>query len=210
VGTTNVLNAVSQRGAVIWIGGARGVALRSLDSGASFAFMSLKLDPRGDVRSVWVQSSDSIYVAGGGGFIRRSLDGGATWEFLKHSMNAPISDFCIAGAVCFASNDRNRVVLSTIDRGTTWRLPTGATITRTWAHVQRRFRRGPRQEPSRSTPPTRGPCIAPLATASSTATTKGETGVHGPHPRAEGERVHRVAQGLERMDRRGRRRIGTA
>src|SRR6185503_9751956 len=79
---------------------------------------------------------DTVYIGGGGGFVRRSYDQGATWTFLQHTMQSPLTDLCLAGAKGYFSSRTNRTVMRTADRGNTWALPTGATISRSWALKQ--------------------------------------------------------------------------
>ena len=131
-GAAQALQAVDVDGPHVWVVGVGGLALRSDDGGASWIPLQLKLDTPVDVKTVWLQSADSVYIAGGGGFIRRSYDRGATWEFLQHPMQAQISDVFFVGARGWAASNRNRSVMSTLDRGTTWSLPGGTTVTRSW------------------------------------------------------------------------------
>jgi photosystem II stability/assembly factor-like uncharacterized protein len=135
-GTTREFFSVMQRGMEVWAVGAYGTALRSANAGASFAPIDLKLDAHSDVRSVWLESPDSVYLVGGGGFIRRSADRGQTWMYPVHNMHGQISDVYFAGATGFVVSNKNRLPMSSIDRGTTWRFPTGATLTRSWVLKQ--------------------------------------------------------------------------
>jgi photosystem II stability/assembly factor-like uncharacterized protein len=130
--TQNALLSVDQSGASVWVVGAEGTAWRSTNGGASFSPVRLKLDARADVSCVAMLSPDSLWIAGGGGFVRFSADGGATWTFQQHSMHAPISRLVGYGNGVWAVNSRNRVVMSSINRGATWRLPTGAAYSYSW------------------------------------------------------------------------------
>lgn len=134
VGTTSELYSVMQRGTRVWVVGARGTALKSVNSGASFTAVNLKLDAHSDVRAVWLAPVDSVYIAGGGGFLWRSADNGATWFYPVHNMHGQISDIMFANGVGFIVSNRNRLPMSSIDRGTTWRFPTGAALSRTWVN----------------------------------------------------------------------------
>ncbi|MBI5711509.1 MAG: choice-of-anchor D domain-containing protein [Candidatus Eisenbacteria bacterium] len=131
-GTSNELTSVDVRGATVWLVGAYATAYRSTDGGAGWTPLDLRLDARADVRAVWLQSPDTVFIAGGGGFIRRSTDGGASWTFLQHAMHGQISDLCFVGPNGWASSSGNRVVIRTGDRGDSWSLPSGGTLTRSW------------------------------------------------------------------------------
>lgn len=135
-GTTRELFSVMQRGTQVWAVGAFGTALRSVNGGASFAPVDLELDAHADVRCVWLQSPDSVCLVGGGGFIRSSSNGGQTWSFAMHNMHGQISDIQFAGPTAFVVSNKNRLPMSSIDRGVTWRFPTGATLTRSWVLKQ--------------------------------------------------------------------------
>jgi photosystem II stability/assembly factor-like uncharacterized protein len=133
LGTTSDLLSVDQSGQGVWIVGTRGTAFRSLNGGGNWTQIDLELDARSDVRAVCMLSTpDTVYIAGGGGFIRRSYDQGANWTFLQHTMQSPLTDLCFAGAKGYFASQTNRTVLRTSDRGTTWSLPTSATISRSW------------------------------------------------------------------------------
>jgi hypothetical protein len=47
-------------------------------------------------------------------------------------MHGQISDLWFNGVWGVAANNRNRIVLSTVDRGATWRMPSGASVSRAW------------------------------------------------------------------------------
>jgi photosystem II stability/assembly factor-like uncharacterized protein len=131
-GTTRELYSVMQRGLQVWAVGAFGTALKSTNGGASIEPVDLKLDAHADVRCVWLQSPDSVYLVGGGGFIRRSADGGLSWTFAVHNMHGQISDIFFAGATGLVVSNKNRLPMSSIDRGNFWRFPTGASLGRAW------------------------------------------------------------------------------
>ena len=133
LGTSGELLAVSQRGSTVLVGGADGTAWRSSDNGAHWTALRLRLPGRADVRAVWAQSQDTLYIGGGGGFVWRSVDAGSTWIPLQHAMHGSISALAFAGGRGFAASDRHRMVFATIDRGTTWSMPVGGTLTRSWA-----------------------------------------------------------------------------
>ena len=137
IATSNALYSVDQQGSKVWVVGANGTAWRSIDGGANFNPVPLKLDARSDVRSVVMKSPDSLWIAGGGGFIRFSNDGGATWTFQQHTLQAPITRLAFNGTGVWATNSANRVVMSSINGGTTWRMPTGATVSRSWGATPR-------------------------------------------------------------------------
>jgi photosystem II stability/assembly factor-like uncharacterized protein len=132
IGTANTLLSVDQKGASVWAVGMEGTALRSTDGGSSWSPLSLKLDAHSDVDAVWLQTPDSVYIAGGGGFIRRSVNGGGSWFFPQHQMHGEITDMSFSAGVGWVCSSKNRIVMSTIDRGTTWRLPTQTVLTRSW------------------------------------------------------------------------------
>ena len=133
VATPNALLSVDQRGAKVWVVGAEGTAWRSTNGGASFSPVRLKLDARADVRCVTMLSPDSLWIAGGGGFIRFSADGGATWTFQQHTLQAPITRLISSGNGVWVTNSTNRVVMSSINRGATWRFPATTSVTRSWS-----------------------------------------------------------------------------
>jgi photosystem II stability/assembly factor-like uncharacterized protein len=132
VGTTRDLHAVDGFGDELWIVGAAGTALRSVDGGITFAAVSLGLDHSLDVRAVGFAQDGQVFLGGGGGFIRRSADGGRHWTYPVHEMHAKISAIDFAGGCAYAASSANRVVLSSLDGGSTWRMPQGATVTRQW------------------------------------------------------------------------------
>ena len=137
IATANALYSVDQRGNKVWVVGANGTAWRSTDGGANFDPVPLKLDARADVRSVAMKSPDSLWIAGGGGFIRFSTDGGATWTFQQHTLQAPVTHLANTANGVWATNSANRVVISSVNNGTTWRMPTGATVNRNWGATPR-------------------------------------------------------------------------
>ncbi len=132
LGTSNRLISVAQRAATVWVVGLEGTAFRSTNGGAGFSPVNLKLDARADVRVVHMRSPDTLWIAGGGGFIRYSTNGGTTWTFQQHSMHGQISDLSSFGPGVFACSNANRALIASSDRGTTWHLATGATLSRSW------------------------------------------------------------------------------
>src|SRR5439155_3499836 len=129
----NDLNAIDASGSTLWIVGDRGAAVKSVDGGASWSTVNLRLgESRADVKTVWLESPSTVFLGGGGGFIRRSSDGGATWDFLQHQMQAQISDLFFSGSNGWACSNKNRVVMFTTDDGGFWRLPGSALISRSW------------------------------------------------------------------------------
>lgn len=136
VGLTSRILAVSADGVRAWIVGERGVAQKSTDGGGSFTPIHLGLDARSDVRAVAVTGTGEVWVAGGGGFVRRSMDDGATWTFVRHAMHAPIAGLSLGGARGFAVATRARTPIAGLRAGASWALPTGATVSRSWASVR--------------------------------------------------------------------------
>jgi len=136
VPTTATLRAIDRVGAVVWVTGDDGVALRSTDGGATFAPVALGLDARADVRGVAMLSADTLWLAGGGGFVRGTTDGGAHWSYPVQPLQAPITRLVAAGGTLYATNAANRAVLTSANRGATWRLPAGATVTRGWGNAR--------------------------------------------------------------------------
>lgn len=130
------LLAVAAAGTRVWITGERGVALRSTDGGASFSPVNLGLDARSDVRAVALSGASDVFIGGGGGFVRRSVDDGATWVFIQHSMHAPLTGLALGGTRGFAVAARARTPLSGSQAGSTWALPSGASVSRTWQSVR--------------------------------------------------------------------------
>lgn len=136
LGLTARLLAVSAEGTRAWIVGERGVAQKSIDGGSSFTPVNLGLDARSDVRAVALAAGGEVWVAGGGGFVRRSIDDGATWVFVRHAMHSPISGLSLGGLKGFAVATRARTPLSGSRAASTWSLPTGATVSRSWQSVR--------------------------------------------------------------------------
>src|SRR5438093_3217082 len=132
-GAVNDLNAIDISGSTLWAVGDRGAAVRSLDGGTNWSPVNLRLgETHADVKTVWLESPSTVFLGGGGGFIRRSTDGGTTWDFLQHSMQAQISDLFFVGSNGWACSNKNRVVMFTTDDGGFWRIPSAATISRSW------------------------------------------------------------------------------
>ena len=130
---TTPLYGVDVNGATIWVVGAKAVARRSTNNGASWTMMNLHTDAQPDVRAVWLKTPNTVFLAGGGGFLRRSLDGGHSWLFPKHGMQAQISSLWFAGSKAWACSNGNLSVLVSPDQDTTWAFPAGTTISRTWS-----------------------------------------------------------------------------
>lgn len=135
-GVTHDLLAVDAAGSAIWAVGRQGTALRSLNGGADWTPVNLRIDSRADVTGVDVAPSHAVTLVGGGGFIRRSADNGNSWIFRRHTLQAPVSDFVLAGPAGFVVNRKNRGVLRSLDSGVTWNLVPGVVPTRTWTHVR--------------------------------------------------------------------------
>lgn len=132
LGTSNDLNGVDVAGSAVWIVGDNATARQSVNGGASFTPVDLKLVARADVKAVRLAGADTVTLGGGGGFVRRSVDGGQTWTFFAHPLQGPLTAIAFAGNAGFACTSASRAVVSSQDGGTTWSLPSGATTTRSW------------------------------------------------------------------------------
>ena len=130
--TPNSLYAVDQLGSRIWIAGANGTCWKSINDGASWTPINLKIDSRSDVRAVTIQSADSVFIAGGGGFLRRSTDDGATWTFLQHTLMGEISDMMWVGQRGFVSSIRSPAVMHSNDGGNSWLWAVTTNINQNW------------------------------------------------------------------------------
>src|SRR5262249_14245550 len=131
--TPNHLYAVDQVGSRVWAAGGNGTCWKSVDGGASWAPVNLKIDSRADVRGVCLQGADSVFIAGGGGFIRRSVDDGATWQFLQHQLMGEVTHLAFVGARGWLTSSRSTSLLRTWDRGDSWGFCLGTTISRSWS-----------------------------------------------------------------------------
>ncbi len=132
VPTTNDLYALARNGSTVWAGGAAGVLLKSTNGGSSFSHATMKVEYRAEVRALAAPAANEVWAAGGGGFVRRSVDGGATWTFPTHDLHGSIGGISVVGSTGFAVSRAARVV-ARWSGGTSLALPSGATISRTWA-----------------------------------------------------------------------------
>lgn len=87
-----------------------------------------------DIRGVSGMSVSDVHVCGGGGFIRNNKNSSAAFlNFEKNPMLANLVDIVYANAnTGFAVSSLNNAVIRTTDGGTTWSLPSSATVTYNW------------------------------------------------------------------------------
>jgi photosystem II stability/assembly factor-like uncharacterized protein len=123
---------------VVWAVGARSTAVRSLDGGDTWTSIALKIDSMADVTGVRLLSATSVFLTGGGGFLRASTDGGATWTYRQHLVQGDATGLYLHtdGLKGWMCNRSNRMVLRTSNGGTSWSLPGGTTISRSFALKQ--------------------------------------------------------------------------
>ena len=133
VPTTNDLLAVDAATLRVWVVGASSLALRSVNGGANWSPVNLRMELPGDVRAVTLSGASGVVLTGGGGFIRRSADDGTTWTFATHPLIHATSDYFAYDANrAWASAGRSRAIVRTSDGGTTWAMPAGTTTQWDW------------------------------------------------------------------------------
>ncbi len=130
------LFAVAQNGTTVWVGGADAAAYRSTDGGGTFTKVNLRVDARPEVRSIALPAGGAVWLVGGGGFIRRSTDGGLTWTFATHDLHGQASGIASNGSRLVVVTNKSKAAVRSIDGGTTWTMPTGMTLSRSWASVR--------------------------------------------------------------------------
>lgn len=89
---------------------------------------------RTDIRGVTGTSMNDVHICGGGGFIRNNKSGNVKFSnFEQNPMLANLVDiFYYDGNKGWAVSSLNSVIIYTTNGGTSWSMPSGATITRTW------------------------------------------------------------------------------
>jgi photosystem II stability/assembly factor-like uncharacterized protein len=133
VPTANDLHAVDASTLRVWVVGAHALALRSVNGGANWSPVNLRMELPGDVRGVTLSGASGVLLTGGGGFIRRSADDGTTWTFDSHPLIAATSDYFAYDATkAWATARATRAVLRTANGGSSWSLPVAATTTWSW------------------------------------------------------------------------------
>ena len=133
-GTTRELFLVAQSGSEVWVVGADATALRSTTGGAPFSPVNLHVDAHPEVRTVAFDGT-TVWLGGGGGFIRSSADGGASWNWPVHDLYGQTSAIALVGSKLFAASNKYKAITRSANGGATWALPTGMTLTRSWASV---------------------------------------------------------------------------
>ena len=117
----------------VWVGGAQALALKSVNGGANWSPVNLRMELPGDVRAVTLSGASGVLLTGGGGFIRRSADDGTTWTFDAHPLIAATSDYFAYDAnKAWATAGKTKAVLRTANGGTSWFLPVAATTAWDW------------------------------------------------------------------------------
>jgi photosystem II stability/assembly factor-like uncharacterized protein len=135
--TARDLLSVDAIGNDVWAVGTHSVAWNSADAGGVWTPLDLKIDSKGDVTAVWMESATQITLTGGGGFIRTTTDGGATWSFATHPLMAATSDYFGApGGKAWAVTKKNNAVVRTSNGGTSWALNTGTSTAYSWVLKQ--------------------------------------------------------------------------
>lgn len=133
-GAADELYDVSVKGSVVVIVGANGFGLKSTNGGSTWTNLKLHTDSRSDATAAYVFSADSLFVVGGGGYIRKTTNGGSTYTYGLHEMHGRLTDVHFYDNLKgWAVSSRNRAVLRTTDGGANWLLPTGTTISQSWA-----------------------------------------------------------------------------
>lgn len=89
---------------------------------------------RTDIRSVSGTSMNDVHICGGGGFIRNNKSGNAKFaNFEQNPMMANLTDiFYYDGNKGWAVSSLNSVIIYTTNGGSSWSMPAGSTVTRTW------------------------------------------------------------------------------
>lgn len=103
-----------------------------LNNGASWSSISTRT--KSDIRSIAGANMNDVHVCGGGGFIRNNKSGSSAFmNFEQNPMQANLVDILYYGGnKGWAVSSLNSVIIYTTDAGTTWSMPAGATLTRTW------------------------------------------------------------------------------
>ncbi|MBS1552506.1 MAG: hypothetical protein JST15_10625 [Bacteroidetes bacterium] len=89
---------------------------------------------RTDIRGVTGTSMNDVHLCGGGGFIRNNKSGNAKFSnFEQNPMHANLVDiFYYDINKGWAVSSLNSVIIYTTNGGTSWNMPAGSTLTRTW------------------------------------------------------------------------------
>ena len=89
---------------------------------------------RTDIRGVTGTSMTDVHICGGGGFIRNNKSDNAKFaNFEQNPMMANLTDiFYYDGNKGWAVSSLNSVIIYTSNGGTSWSMPAGSTVTRTW------------------------------------------------------------------------------
>ncbi|HMS33525.1 MAG TPA: YCF48-related protein [Ignavibacteria bacterium] len=99
--------------------------------GSSWSSVNTKVNS--DIRGISGSSMNDIHICGGGGFIRNNVGGNLTFHnFEKNPMLANLVDIVYYNNTGFAVSSLNNAVIRTTNGGTTWDLPSGATMSMTW------------------------------------------------------------------------------
>ena len=129
-GTTNNLLKVKYFNDSLTAVGEYGTLL--LNKNGSWTSVSTRI--RNDIRGVAGTSMNDVHVAGGGGFIRNNKSGSTGFlNFENNPMMANITDIFYYGANNgWAVSSLNNVIIYTSNGGSSWSMPTGATVAYTW------------------------------------------------------------------------------
>lgn len=87
-----------------------------------------------DIRGVAGTNSSDVHVCGGGGFIRNNKSGSTGFlNFENNPMLANLTDIFFYDAnKGWAVSSLNNIIIYTTNGGTTWSMPTGATVSYIW------------------------------------------------------------------------------
>ena len=129
-GTTRNLLKVKYFGSDIIAVGEYGTLLINTGSG----FTSVVSRTKTDIRGVTGTDINDVHICGGGGFIRNNKSGNTKFtNFEANPMMANLVDiFYYDANKAWAVSSLNSVIIYTGNGGTSWSMPSGSTMTRTW------------------------------------------------------------------------------
>jgi photosystem II stability/assembly factor-like uncharacterized protein len=98
------------------------------------AWSQAKTNIRSDIRGIAGSSMTDVHVCGGGGFIRNNKNGNSLFRnFEINPMLANLVDIVYSGNKGFAVSSLNNAIIRTTNSGTLWELPSGTTVSYSWA-----------------------------------------------------------------------------
>lgn len=103
-----------------------------INSGSGWTSIASKT--KTDIRGLTGINMGNVRICGGGGFIRNNKNGNSKFtNFEQNPMLANLVDIFYYNAnKGWAVSSLNGVIIYTTDGGTSWNMPTGSSITRTW------------------------------------------------------------------------------